>query len=462
MEKRNAEARPRVVIVGAGFGGLEAARALRRVPVEVVLVDQNNYHTFQPLLYQVATAALEPEEIAHAVRGVFQRQANVDFRMATVTGVDFEARQVLTEAGIPISYDYLILAAGASTNDFGVPGVEANAFPLKSLSDAINLRSHVIRQFEQAALNPPCVEEGALNFVVVGGGPTGVEMAGALVELFDMVLKKDFRAMDVAQAKVYLIEMTGHVLSPFAEKLRRYAARVLKRRGVELLLETSVVEVTEEGVRLKSGEFIPTQTLIWAAGVRASRLADALSVEQGRGGRILVEPDLRITGREREFVVGDLAASRDEAGNLYPQLAPVAMQGARHAARQIEHLLKGEETEPFIYRDKGIMATIGRNAAVAEIEPGIKARGFAAWLVWLFLHLMMLVGFRNRVVVFVNWAWNYFTYDRSARMIIDALPEAGFSERLPPRWRDQLGRILRSAGEDDRNLRLEALREEDG
>ncbi len=412
--------KPRVVVVGAGFGGLTLARALRNVPVEVVLIDRQNYHTFQPLLYQVATAGLEPEEIAHAVRGIFQRQRNFRFRLGAVVDVDRTTRQVCLESGEKIAYDYLVLAAGLTTNYFGMKGAETHGFPLKSLSEAIALRSHVIRQFEQANSDPSLIEEGAMTFVVVGGGPTGVEMAGALLELFQKVLRKDFPHLAVDRARVVLVEASPQLLGAFHEKSQAYAYDKLNRRGVEVRLGAPVVDVQAQAVTFKSGEVIPTQTLIWAAGVRPVALADALGVAQVRGGRIVVEADLSVPEHPEIFVIGDMAASRDDAGDLHPQLAPVAMQGARHVARQIKHRLAGRPATAFRYRDKGIMATIGRNAAVAELPVGPRSSGFIAWVMWLFLHLVLLIGFRNRLNVLVNWTWNYFTYDRSARLIMDA------------------------------------------
>ncbi|ARA94047.1 FAD-dependent oxidoreductase [Rhodothermaceae bacterium RA] len=417
--------KPRVVIVGAGFGGLTLARTLRKDPLDVVLIDRTNYHKFQPLLYQVATAGLEPEEIAHAVRGVFQGRRNLHFRMATVTGVDFPARQVRTASGALIPYDYLVLAAGAETNYFGVDGAEAHSFPLKDLHEAVTLRAHIIRQFERADRNPALIDqEGLLNFVVTGGGPTGVEMAGALLELFQMVLRKDYPDLPVDRARVILIEMADQVLTPFDDALRQYACQTLTRRGAEVWLGRQVVRVTATAVHLSDGTTIPTRTLIWAAGVKAPPLADALGLEQTGGGRVVVEPDLSVPGHPEVFILGDMAASRDEHGRLHPQLAPVAIQGARHVAEQIRRRLRGEATQPFRYTDKGIMATIGRNAAVAEIRKPVsfKTTGFLAWLMWLGLHLIMLIGFRNRLQVLVNWTWNYFTYDRSARLILDGRP----------------------------------------
>ncbi|MDQ4078808.1 MAG: NAD(P)/FAD-dependent oxidoreductase [Chloroflexota bacterium] len=414
---------PRVVIVGAGFAGMKAARKLAKAPVDILLVDENNFHTFQPLLYQVATAALEPEEVAHAARGIFHDQDNFNFRLAKVTGVDWDTQTLEVADGDHVPFDYLILAAGAVTNYFGIEGVEENAFPLKSLAEAVNLRSHIIYQFEHADTNPGAIDEGVLNFVIVGGGPTGVEMAGSLIELFDYVLVNDYPEIEVECARVILIEMMDHLLAPFHEKSREYALEVLRKRGVEVMLNEAVVRATPTEVHLESGKVIPTRTLIWAAGVRANPLADNLGLEQTRGGRVVVNDDLSVPGHPNVFVVGDMAASKDKEGNVHPQLAQVALQGATHAAKQIERRLSGKPTKRFDYFDPGIMATVGRNAAATELPGGIRFTGFIAWLAWLFLHLMYLVGFRNRLNVFVNWWWNYITFDRSARLIFEVEPE---------------------------------------
>lgn len=417
----------RVVIVGAGFGGLRLARELRHAPVDVVLVDQRNYHVFQPLLYQVATAALDPEEIAHNVRGLFHGQRNFHFRLGRVIGADWQGRQLLMAEGRPISFDYLVLAAGAVTNDFGIPGVAQHAFPLKGMDEAVQLRSHIMCQFEQADADPSLIEAGALNFVVVGGGPTGVEMAGALVEWFQMVLRKDYPQLDVSRAHVILIEALDRLLSPFDPALRENTRRTLAERGVEVLLGEAVSEVRPDAVALKSGWVIPTRTVIWGAGVKGNPLAAAMGLDLARGGRVVVDPDLSVPGKPDVYVIGDLAASKDAQGNLHPQLAQVALQGAVHVARQIERRLAQPDQAdavraagaPFVYRDPGMMATIGRHAAVAQFPIGWRFTGFAAWLMWLFLHLVFLIGFRNRLNVLINWMWNYFTYDRSSRLIVD-------------------------------------------
>jgi NADH dehydrogenase len=412
------EARIRVVVVGAGFGGLRVTRELRHLPVDVLLIDQHNYHTFQPLLYQVATAALDPEEIGHNVRGIFHGQSYFDFRMGKVTGVDWGTRSLLLEHGSPVHYDYLVLAAGTVTNFFNIDGIEANAFPLKSMDEAVQLRSHIMQQFEAAAADPDLIEKGALNFVIGGGGPTGVEMAGSLSELFHHVLHKDFPHMDVSRARVILIEALDKLLQPFAEPLRQSALETLRRRGVEVMLNEVVIKATADSIELKSGKVIPTRTIIWGAGVKGSPLGTGMGLPLARGGRVVVNPDLSIPDHPDVFVIGDLAASKDAAGNLYPQLAQVAIQGAKHAAREIGRRMRGEAGQTFVYHDPGTMATIGRNAAVAQFPNGWRFTGFIAWLMWLFLHLMYLVGFRNRLNVFVNWLWNYLTYDRSPRLIV--------------------------------------------
>jgi NADH dehydrogenase len=411
--------RHRVVVIGAGFGGLRATKALASQPVDVVLVDANNYHLFQPLLYQVATAGLDADDIAYPARGIFHRQANVDVVMGRVTGGDLDRRELEVEGVGPLAYDSLIISAGAVTATYGVPGVAEHALPLKSLQDALALRHHVLRRFELATVEPELVDDGLLTVVIVGGGPTGVELAGGLSELFGSVLAKDFKRVDVERARVVLVEMTDRVLGPFAPSLSAKALTKLRRLGVEVLLGRTVEQVDGTAVHLTDGTRIAAHTLVWAAGVEASGLGAQLGVPLGRGGRIVVEPDLSIPGYPEVFAIGDVAAAVDERGALLPQLAPVAMQAGRHAARQIVARQEGRPTEPFRYRDKGIMATIGRNSGIAQLPGGLKLSGWPGWMAWLGLHLVMLIGFRNRANVLVNWAWNYVTYDRGARLIIE-------------------------------------------
>lgn len=412
---------PHVVIVGAGFAGLEAAKTLRKAPVRVTLVDRNNYHKFQPLLYEVAMAGLEPDDIAHNVRNIFQGQETVHFRLGTVVDVDVTQQRVHLRAGDSLPYDDLILAAGAVTNDFGIPGVDEHAYPLKNVPDAVSLRNRVLRQFERYDRSPEQAGAGALTFVIVGGGPTGVEMAGALVELFD-TLNRDFAGFDTREAsRCVLLEMEDDLLPPYKLTLRTYTRSVLERRGVDVQTNTAVERVEADSVHLSDGRTISAQTLVWAAGVKASPMAEKVEAERDRAGRIVVNSDLSVPGVESVYAVGDMAAIEGEDG-YEPQLAQVAIQSGRHAGKQILRRLNGEATEGFTYTDYGQMATIGRNAAVAEFAGGWSFKGAFAWILWVVIHIAKLVGFRNRLSAFVNWAYNYFTYSRSARLILDVVP----------------------------------------
>ena len=414
--------RPHVVIVGAGFAGLEAAKALAGEDVDVTVVDRNNYHKFQPLLYQVATSGLDAGEIAHAVRDIFRQSKNVNFELGTVKDVDKERRRLHLQRGSEIAYDYLILAAGAVTTYFGVEGAREHGFPLKNIPEAIGLRNHILRQFERYSRSGEGAGPGALTFVVVGGGPTGVEMAGALTELFDLVLQGDYHTFDTARARVVLVEAGPRLLSAYSEGQSAYTRRVLEGRGVEVRTGTTVAKVEADAVVLEGGERIETQTLIWGAGVEASPLAAALGTEQRGGGRLKVEQDLSVPGYPEIFAVGDMGGGESAEGEAYAQLAQVAIQQGRHAARQALRRTRGQATEPFQYTDLGMMATIGRNAAVAALPGGVRLRGFVAWAAWVFVHIAKLVGFRNRASVFASWVYNYVTYKRNARLIVDVVP----------------------------------------
>jgi NADH dehydrogenase len=409
--------RHHVVVVGAGFAGLAAARGLAELPIDVTVVDARNHHTFQPLLYQVATAGLDGDEICFPVRGLFARQRNARVRLGTVESVDLEHRRVGLHDGSALRYDHLVLAAGAVTNTFGIPGVDEHAFGLKSLADALELRSHVLMRFEEADAEPERVDDGVLSVVVVGGGPTGVELAGGLAELFSRVLRRDFPRMDVHRARVVLVEATDRLLGTLHPSLSDKARSTLERLGVEVLLGTQVAEVTPRSVRFGDGSRIATHTVAWTAGIRANPLAESLGVELTKGGRVVVGADLSVPGHPEVFVAGDLAATTGHDGSPLPQLAPVAMQGAEHVAANIRRRLHDEPTTDFHYVDRGTMATIGRNHAVAELPGGLRCSGLVGWLAWLVLHLVMLIGFRNRANVLVNWAWSYFTYDRASRII---------------------------------------------
>jgi NADH dehydrogenase len=366
----------------------------------------------------VASAGLDGDDIAHNVRGIFHHQRNVDFMKADVTGIDRENRKLLLDGSPALPYDTLVLAAGATTATYGVPGVEDHALPLKSLGESLALRSHILEQFERAATDPTLIDRGALTFVIVGGGPTGVELAGALSELFALVLAQDFPRLAVGRARVVLLEATDNLLGAFSPGARAYAHHHLQAMGVDVRLNSVVERVTVDAVHLKGGESIPTSTAIWVAGVRANPLGEALGLPLAPNGRVVTNRDLTVTGWPEIFVIGDLAATPTKGGEVLPQLAPVAIQSGKHVAHCIQRRLRGRKTRPFHYVDKGTMATIGRNAAVAELPFNIHIRGRLAWLAWLFLHLLYLVGFRNRLNVLVNWGWNYVTYDRGARLIV--------------------------------------------
>jgi NADH:quinone reductase (non-electrogenic) len=408
--------RPRVVIVGGGFGGLRAARALGDAPVDIVLVDRHNYHLFQPLLYQVATAGLEPEQIARPVRAVLRRLRNFEFRMTEVTGLDASGKRIVTTEG-PIAYDYLILAVGGQTNYFGLEGVMRHGFGLKDVPEAIRIRNHVLRAFERAMLEPdPERRRAWLTFVVVGGGPTGVEMAGALSELIRLVLVKDYPRLNVKDVRVLLLEATDRLLGPMPARLREAAAETLwRKKHVEVRFGATVADYDGERVSLKSGEVIPARTLIWAAGVQAVSLTARLGLPTVRQGRVAVTPTLDVPDHPDIYVIGD-AAYLEVDGAPLPMMAPVAIQMARTAAANIRRRLAGQPPAPFDYRDPGSLATIGRNAAVAYIR-GIGFTGFPAWVVWLVVHIIQLIGFRNKLFVLLNWAWDYFFYERAARLI---------------------------------------------
>jgi len=397
--------RPRVVILGGGFAGLNAAKALKGADVDITIIDRRNFHLFQPLLYQVAMAALNPSDIAYPIRSIFRSQTNVrKVLLGDVTGVDLEQRSVSVGAET-VPYDYLIVATGATHSYFGHDEWAAVAPGLKTVEDALTMRAHVLRAFEQADAAPEDAER-LLTFVVVGAGPTGVELAGALVEIAVHAMGKEFHDVDPAKARVVLVEGADRVLPPYVPSLSASAQRQLEDLGVEVLTNSLVSEIDELGVTLASGQQIESATVLWAAGVAASPVGAMLG-EVDRAGRVRVEADLSVPGRPEVFVVGDLAAVED-----VPGVAPAAMQMGRHVGR----MLKSGERKPFRYRDKGSLATIGRARAVADIK-GLRFGGFAAWAAWLAIHIFYLIGFRNRLLVLIGWAWHYLTFRRGARII---------------------------------------------
>ncbi len=408
-----------VAIVGAGFGGLGAAEQLAHVPVEVTLIDRHDYHTFHPLLYQVGTSLLNAEDVGVPIRGLFQHQHNVTFHMATVTGFDVPGYKIQLSDGNHISYDYLVLAGGATVNYFNTPGAAEHAFPLYTLMNAVTLRNRILERFEAADRDPTLIEDGALNFVIVGAGPTGVETAGALSDLFYNLMPHDYHQLATKKARVIIVDMGKEVLAPFKDNLRSYAKEELERRQVEVRLGEAVAEVGPTFVRLKSGEEIKAHTLIWAAGVRTNPLADLLGLPQGRGGRVKLSPDLSVPDHPEIFVVGDMGEVASD-GEVLPQLASVAMQSGEHVGRQIARRLAGEPGQPFKYWDKGFMATIGRGAAVVEFPNKMTLHGSLAYLAWLGVHLTLLSGTRNRIETLWNWAWFALTHERAARIILES------------------------------------------
>ena len=409
---------PHVRIVGAGFGGLGVAEQLAHVPVHVTLIDRHNYHTFQPLLYQVATSLLNAEDVGASVRAMFRHQENVNSLLGTVTGIDVPGQKVQMDDGEELRYDYLVLAGGATVNYFGTPGAAEHAFPLYTLMNAVRLRNQVMQRFEAADRDPTIVDDGALNFVIVGAGPTGVETAGALSDLFYNLLPRDYHQLATEMARIILVEMGQEVLPAFKENLRHYARNELEARRVELRLGEAVAEVGPTAIKLKSGEEIKTHTLIWAAGVQANPLARMLGMPQGRGGRVKLDHDLSVPGHPEIFVVGDMGEVASE-GQVLPQLGSVAMQSGEHVGRQIARRIVGEKTYHFKYWDKGFMATIGRGSAVVEFPNKRSLHGPLAYFAWLGVHLSLLSGMRNRIETLWNWAWSALTHDRAARIIIE-------------------------------------------
>ena len=408
---------PHVVVVGGGFAGISAVRTLCNKPVRVTIIDRHNFHAFLPLLYQVATAGLEPADVAYPIRTIFGHAKNVRVRHARVSAVDQERNVVILQNGDEVSYDQLIVATGAVASYFDIPGAKTYAMPLYTLANARRLRNRLLRALEDADVASE-TSAVSLNFVVVGGGPTGVETSGALSELIQIAIRRDGLQLDPTKVRIRLVDVAPRLLTAFPDKASVYARRELESLGVDVELGRSVVEVEQHAIRFSDGERLEAAAVIWAGGVTvAGTLASDLLGPKGPNGRAVVEPDLRVQGSDNVWSIGDAAAIADGSG-FCPQLAPVAIQSGRHCAAQILRLLNGQATQDFRYHDKGIMATIGRRAAVAKLPRVGVIKGTLGWLAWLGLHLWYLVGFRNRLRVLINWTWRYFDWPSGPRLIV--------------------------------------------
>jgi NADH dehydrogenase len=412
--------RPRVLILGGGFAGVGAARALAKTKADVVVVDKNDYHTFQPLLYQVATDLLEPSAVGHALRDLFDEQKNVRVHLDEVTGIDLDRREVQFAEMKPLAYDYLVLALGAEVNFFGASGAPEHAFPMYTLADAVRLKDHVLKQWEAADKDETLAEDGALHVVVVGGGPTGVESAGALAQLYRDNFSEDYPDIPQEHARITLVEASPQLFGMFKENLREYTKQALEERGVEVVLGEIVESIEPTRVTLKSGRVLEAHTLVWGAGLQANPIAGQLGLGLERGNRVAAAPDLSIEGHPEVFAIGDIAwitdTKRDE---VLPQLGSVALQAGAHAGENIARLVDGKETKPFAYHDKGTMATIGHGAAVVQLPHGRTMTGEKAWLAWGAVHLALLSTGEDRVKALVDWTWSGFTRERAARITVE-------------------------------------------
>ncbi len=418
----------RVVIIGGGFAGLKLAKSLKKSEFQIVLVDKNNYHQFQPLFYQVATAGLEPSAITFPLRKAFQNQQHIHFRIAALEKVDAENQAIQTDIG-RLKYDYLVLAIGADTNYFGNQNIQRHATPMKSLGEAIHLRNTILTNFEKA-LNEtdPEVIDSLLNFVIVGGGPTGTELAGALAEMKNYILPKDYPELDFSRMKIYLLEAASKVLNGYSEASSIKGKKYLEKLGVQVMTNTFVKDYDGKAVFLADGQTLATDTLIWAAGIKGNPVHGLGAAIIGRGGRLKVDAHNLVENHSNIFAIGDIALMTTEKyENGHPQVAQVAIQQAGLLAKNLKRQEKGQALKAFKYVDKGSLATVGRNLAVADL-PFVSFQGFAAWVLWLFVHLMAILGVKNRLFVFINWAWSYLTYDQSLRLLINPRKESGKEE----------------------------------
>jgi len=409
---------PRIVIVGGGFGGIELAKRLKNKPFQVVMLDKHNYHTFQPLLYQVATGGLEAESIAFPLRKIFKGQKNLTFRVTKVTNIDAEKNCLKTDIG-DISYDYLVLATGSTSNFFGNKEIEQNSMPMKSIPEALDLRSLILQNFEKSLIETDVIKKHALlNFVVVGGGPTGVETSGAIAELKKHVIPNDYPEMDLNKINIYLVENSPELLGSMSPQAQVKSKEFLIKMGVQVMNQTRVLGYDGLTLTLQDKDPIMSSTVIWSAGVKGELVAGLDRAEIVRGGRLKTDRQNLIVGYQNIYAIGDVASIiNEETPNGHPGVAPVAIQQGHHLAKNLVKIIENKPLEPFKYFDKGSMATVGRNKAVVDIGK-IRFQGVFAWFTWMFVHLMSLVGFRNKIIVFVNWLWSYFSYDRGTRLII--------------------------------------------
>lgn len=412
----NTKQKPHIVIVGAGFAGLETARGLANAPVRITLIDKNNHHLFQPLLYQVAIAGLLPSQIAQPVRTIFRKQKNLTFQMGEVTEVNLNEKFIRLNGSV-IAYDYLVIAAGARTNFFGFDTLEKHGLQLKDLETAVTTRNHLLAMFEQASHEGDAEKRKAmLTFVIVGGGPTGVETAGALAELITHVMRKDYPRLNLNDARVILLEAGASLIASYPDELRQATLRLLKNKNVDVRLNTKMLGFNGQRVTLDGGSVIETQTLVWTAGAKAAEIIDALPAEKASMGRVRINLTLNLPQYPEAFVIGDASYLTNGNGQPLPMLSTVAIQQGQAAAKNIRLMMEGKEPMTFHYKDPGLLATVGRNAAVARIF-GISFSGFIAWVIWVFLHIYRIIGFRNRLIVMFNWAWDYFFYDNQVRLI---------------------------------------------